>query len=112
MNYAPPKDEQPEMTDEVESSRAPLLDHLIELRSRLIKSLIALAVAAIGCFYFAGDIYTLMIRPFAAVAEELRGAPLEFIFTAPMEFFFAKLKIAVFAGLFVAFPIQLKKDLL
>lgn len=105
MNYAPPKDEQPEMTDEVESSRAPLLDHLIELRSRLIKSLIALAVAAIGCFYFAGDIYTLMIRPFAAVAEELRGAPLEFIFTAPMEFFFAKLKIAVFAGLFVAFPI-------
>lgn len=104
MNYEPPKDEQPEITDEVESSRAPLLDHLIELRSRVIKCLLALAVAAIGCFWFAGDIYELLIRPFAAVAEDLRGAPLEFIFTAPMEFFFAKLKLAVFAGLFVAFP--------
>lgn len=104
MNYEPPKDEQPDINDEVESSRAPLLDHLIELRSRLIKSLLALAVAAIGCFWLAGDIYELLIRPFAAVAEDLRGAPLEFIFTAPMEFFFAKLKLAVFAGVFVAFP--------
>jgi sec-independent protein translocase protein TatC len=105
MTYVPPKDEQPEINDDVESSRAPLLDHLNELRSRLIKMLLALAVAAIGCFYFAGDIYILLIKPFAAIAEDIRGAPLEFIFTAPMEFFFAKLKIAVFAGLFVAFPI-------
>jgi len=105
VSYIPPPDEKPEITDEVESSRAPLLDHLNELRSRLIRSLLALAVAAIGCFYFAGDIYLLLIRPFAAIAEDIRGAPLEFIFTAPMEFFFAKLKIAVFAGLFVAFPV-------
>lgn len=105
MNYEPPKDEQPDLTDEVEASRAPLLDHLIELRSRVIRSLLALAVAAIGCFWFAGDIYFLLIEPFSAVAEDIRGAPLEFIFTAPMEFFFAKLKIAVFAGLFVAFPV-------
>ncbi len=105
MSYIPPPDEKPEITDEVESSRAPLLEHLNELRSRLIKSLLALAVAAIGCFYFAGDIYLLLIEPFAAIAEDIRGAPLEFIFTAPMEFFFAKLKIAVFAGLFVAFPV-------
>ncbi len=105
MNYEPPKDERPEITDEVEASRAPLLDHLIELRARVIRSLLALAVAAIGCFWFAGDIYFLMIRPFSAVAEDIRGAPLDFIFTAPMEFFFAKLKIAVFAGLFVAFPV-------
>ncbi len=105
MTYEPPKDEKPDIADDVESSRAPLLDHLNELRSRLIKMLLALAVAAIGCFYFAGDIYLLLIKPFAAIAEDIRGAPLEFIFTAPMEFFFAKLKIAVFAGLFVAFPI-------
>ncbi|MEQ9505812.1 MAG: twin-arginine translocase subunit TatC [Hyphomonas sp.] len=105
MSYEPPKDEKPEINDEVESSRAPLLDHLNELRSRLIRMLLALAVAAIACFYFAGDIYVLLIKPFAAIAEDIRGAPLEFIFTAPMEFFFAKLKIAVFAGLFVAFPI-------
>jgi sec-independent protein translocase protein TatC len=105
MTYAPPKDEQPEITDEVESSRAPLLDHLIELRSRLIKCLVALAVATIGCFFIAADIYDLLIRPFAAVAEDVRGSQLEFIYTAPMEFFFAQLKLAVFAGLFLAFPV-------
>ncbi|MBI1401085.1 twin-arginine translocase subunit TatC [Hyphomonas sp.] len=105
MSYTPPKDEQPEIHDEVESSRAPLLEHLNELRARLIKCLLALTVGAIISFYFASDIYLLLIKPFAAVAEDIRGTPLEFIFTAPMEFFFAQLKIAVFAGLFLAFPV-------
>lgn len=105
MTYTPPKDEQPEINDELESSRAPLLEHLNELRARLIKCLLALTVGAIASFFFAGDIYLLLIKPFAVVAEDIRGAPLEFIFTAPMEFFFAQLKIAVFAGLFVAFPV-------
>lgn len=104
MNYVPPSDEKPDITDDVESSRAPLLEHLNELRSRLIKSLLALSVATIGCFFFAEDIYGLLVRPFATVAEEIRGSQLEFIFTAPMEYFFAQLKLAVFAGLFVAFP--------
>ncbi|WP_371311198.1 twin-arginine translocase subunit TatC [Hyphomonas sp.] len=90
--------------DEVEASRAPLLDHLVELRSRLIKALIALSIATIGCFFFAQDIYELLIGPFASMAEQVRGAKLEFIYTAPMEFFFAKLKLALFAGLFVSFP--------
>ncbi|MGA1343715.1 MAG: twin-arginine translocase subunit TatC [Hyphomonas sp.] len=103
--YLPPGDEQPDITDEVESSRAPLLDHLIELRKRIIISLLALAGATIGCFFFAADIYEWLIRPFASVAEDIRGSKLEFIFTAPMEFFFAQLKLAVFAGLFVAFPV-------
>lgn len=104
MNYVPPSDEKPEITDEVESSRAPLLEHLNELRSRLIKSLLALSIATIACFFFAEGIYDLLVRPFATVAEEIRGSQLEFIFTAPMEYFFAQLKLAVFAGLFVAFP--------
>jgi sec-independent protein translocase protein TatC len=104
VNYVPPSDEKPDITDDVESSRAPLLEHLNELRSRLIKSLLALSVATIGCFFFAEDIYGLLVRPFATVAEEIRGSQLEFIFTAPMEYFFAQLKLAVFAGLFVAFP--------
>lgn len=106
MNHAPPKDEQPEiLDDEVESSRAPLLDHLIELRGRLIKVLLALAVATIGAFFFADQIYNLLVAPFASVAEDVRGSKLEFIFTAPMEFFFAKLKLALFAGVFLAFPV-------
>lgn len=104
MSFEPPKDEQPEINDDVESSRAPLLDHLNELRSRLIKALLALAVATCACFFVAGDIYLLLIKPFASVAEGIRGSQLEFIFTAPMELFFAQLKLAIFAGLFVAFP--------
>ncbi|MBY9067751.1 twin-arginine translocase subunit TatC [Hyphomonas sp. WL0036] len=105
MSHTPPKDEQPEiLDDEVEASRAPLLDHLIELRGRLIKILLALAVATIGCFFFADHIYNWLVAPFATVAEDIRGSQLEFIFTAPMEFFFAKLKLALFAGVFVAFP--------
>jgi sec-independent protein translocase protein TatC len=104
VNYVPPKDEQPEITDDVESSRAPLLEHLNELRSRLIKCLLALLVATCICFAFASDIYNLLVTPFATMAEELRGSKLEFIFTAPMEFFFAQLKLALFAGVFLAFP--------
>jgi sec-independent protein translocase protein TatC len=104
VNYVPPKDEQPEITDDVESSRAPLLEHLNELRSRLIKCLLALLVATCICFAFAPDIYNLLVTPFATMAEELRGSKLEFIFTAPMEFFFAQLKLALFAGVFLAFP--------
>jgi len=105
VTFTPPKDEQPDLTDEVETSRAPLLDHLNELRARLIKSLLALTVATIASFFFAEDIYDLLVRPFAQVAEEIRGSQLEFIFTAPMEYFFAQLKLAVFAGLFLAFPV-------
>ncbi|MEZ6000934.1 twin-arginine translocase subunit TatC [Hyphomonas sp.] len=104
MSHTPPKDEQPEIVDEVETSRAPLLEHLTELRSRLIWSLLALAVATIGCFFFAQAIYEFLLDPFARMAQEIRGAKLDFIYTAPMEFFFAKLKLALFAGIFVAFP--------
>lgn len=106
MNQLPPKDEQPEiLDDEVESSRAPLLTHLIELRGRLIKILLALGTATIFAFFFADQIYNLLVAPFASMAEDVRGSKLEFIFTAPMEFFFAKLKLALFAGVFLAFPV-------
>ena len=104
MTHTPPEDEQPEILDEVESSRAPLLEHLTELRSRLIWGLAALAVATIGSFFFAQEIYEFLLDPFARMAQEIRGAKLDFIYTAPMEFFFAKLKLALFAGIFVAFP--------
>jgi sec-independent protein translocase protein TatC len=105
MSHAPPKDEQPEILDEVESSRAPLLSHLVELRGRLIKILLALGAATILAFFFANEIYNLLVAPFASMAEDVRGSKLEFIFTAPMEFFFAKLKLALFAGVFIAFPV-------
>ncbi|KCZ51742.1 twin-arginine translocase subunit TatC [Hyphomonas pacifica] len=107
MSTVPPKDEQPNFTDdEVEASRAPLLEHLTELRSRLIKSIIALSVASIVCFFFAEHIYDFLLAPFARMAEGIRGTQLELIFTGPMEFFFAKLKLAVFAGIFLSFPVM------
>lgn len=104
MTHVPPKDEQPDITDEVEASRAPLLDHLIELRGRLIKAMIALAIGTIICFFFALRIYEFLLAPFAETAQQIRGTKLDFIYTAPMEFFFAKLTLALFGGVFVSFP--------
>ena len=53
MTHTPPKDEQPEITDdEVEASRAPLLEHLTELRERLIRALVALSIGTIASFFF------------------------------------------------------------
>lgn len=106
MTSVPPADQQPDiLPDEVESSRAPLLDHLNELRSRLIKTLLALTVTTIICFVFAEAIYEFLMAPFVRVATDLRGETLGFQATGVMEIFFAKLKVAIFAGIFAAFPV-------
>lgn len=103
-------DEQPNFTDEdgeMESSRAPLLDHLIELRSRLIWSIAALAGATLLCFFFARPLYNILLDPLVQVAEIERGETrFELIYTAPLEVFFVELKLALFAGVFVAFPVM------
>lgn len=93
--------------DDVEASRAPLMDHLIELRGRLIVTLIAVAVAFAGCFFFAETIYNILLVPFEDASRRLRGDDLELqlIFTAPLEFFFVKLKLALFGAIIVAFPV-------
>lgn len=103
-----PADQRPDVIpDEVESSRAPLLDHLNELRSRLMKALFAFVLATIGCFFIAGPIFNILVEPFmeafrnSGITEDPR-----LIYTAPLEFFFVKLKIALFAGLFVSFPLM------
>lgn len=89
--------------DDIEASKAPLLDHLIELRQRLVRALIAMAIAFVVCFYFANDIFNLLIVPYERAAGSDRE--MRFIFTAPQEFFFAQLRIALFGALFLAFPI-------
>ncbi len=108
MTQELPDEHKPDIeSDEVEASKAPLLEHLNELRSRLIWSIAALAIAAGVCFAFAADIYNFLIAPYAAASVELRGEdapPLGFVYLGPLEFFFAKLKLALFAGIFVAFP--------
>jgi sec-independent protein translocase protein TatC len=89
--------------DEVEASRAPLLTHLVELRSRLIKALIAVAIAFVVCFFFAERIYNVLIIPYEWAAGPTRDIKL--IYTAPQEFFLTQLKLALFGAIFIAFPV-------
>jgi sec-independent protein translocase protein TatC len=89
--------------EDIEASKAPLIDHLIELRSRLIKSIIAIAIAFVVCFYFAAEIFNILIIPYERAVGNVRD--IEFIFTAPQEYFFTQLKLALFGALFLAFPV-------
>jgi sec-independent protein translocase protein TatC len=98
----PPDPASPEGDDEIEASKAPLLDHLIELRQRLIYALIGIAAGFVVCFAFATQIYTVLVWPYLwASGEQTVGM----IFTAPQEWFFTKLKLALFGAVFLAFPI-------
>ncbi len=119
---------------DIEGSRAPLMEHLVELRSRLIVCAVALAAGFVFCYIFSRDIYIFLLQPFevgaSLVAEQkasgrhgdyfdphiftvllgLRAAPhgiehLKLIFTQPLEFFFTKVKLAVFGAIVVTFPI-------
>ena len=85
--------------DELAGSEAPLIEHLIELRKRLIYSAIALVVLMLVCFIFARNIYDALLIPY------LRAVPgAELIFTAPQELFFTYLNVAMFGAIFVGFP--------
>jgi sec-independent protein translocase protein TatC len=96
-------DGKPEI-DEVEASRAPLLDHLIELRSRLIRAIIAVAAAFVVCFIFAKQIYNVLLIPYIWAASGHGDVP-KLIYTAPQEYFITQMKVALFGALFVAFPV-------
>jgi sec-independent protein translocase protein TatC len=81
----------------------PLLDHLIELRQRLMRSCIAILVLFFVCYYFAPHIYDFLVQPLADILEK-SGGPRRLIFTALHEAFFTYIKVALFAALFLAFP--------
>jgi sec-independent protein translocase protein TatC len=122
VNYEPDE-------SEIEGSRAPLMEHLVELRSRLIYSLLALAVAFVVCFAFSSQILAFLTHPYEVakglVAQQKAGhhGPFDMILTligvlpmpptevakmvafAPLELFFVKLKVALIAGLGLAFPV-------
>jgi sec-independent protein translocase protein TatC len=117
---------------EIEASRAPLMDHLIELRSRLVVCVVAIVIGFGICFAFAAPIYEALLHPFKMAAQMyaatgkghggsgpfdllfvlvgLKEAPaatgdLRLMFTAPLEFFFTKLKLAGFGAVILTFPI-------
>ncbi len=82
----------------------PLLDHLVELRQRLIHSFIALMVLFAISYYFAPTIYGFLVQPLATALAEQGGGNRRLIYTALYEAFFAYLKVAFFTALFVGFP--------
>jgi sec-independent protein translocase protein TatC len=117
---------------EIEASRAPLLDHLVELRKRLIICVAAVIVGFMICFGFATPIYQFLLHPFEMAARmfaaqrtggghgpfdlifvllgikaapALAGENLRLVFTAPLEFFFTKLKLAGFGAVVLTFPV-------
>ncbi|HZT25082.1 MAG TPA: twin-arginine translocase subunit TatC [Pseudolabrys sp.] len=88
--------------EDIEATKAPLMDHLIELRARLIKALIAFAVMFGLCFVFAKDIYNVLVWPFVWVAGPENS---KFIYTALLEYFITQLKLAMFGAAFLSFPV-------
>ena len=97
------------VTDAPDDKKMPLLDHLIELRQRLLYSVIALLVAFVVCFYFAQPIFTYLAQPLADVMREHGVAEHQrrLIFTALTEVFFTYVKVAFFAAAFICFPVFL-----
>ena len=89
------------MIKDIDESRAPLLEHLIELRTRLIRSVVGLLVVFVACYFVAEPIYQFLVQPLADVLER-EGARL--IYTALHEVFFTYVKVALFAALFLTFP--------
>jgi sec-independent protein translocase protein TatC len=89
--------------DDIDASKAPLMDHLIELRQRLIKSLIGFFVMFVICFAFAGQIYQILLQPYAWAAGGIDKVNAQY--THPLESLFTQLKIGFFGGAFLAFPL-------
>lgn len=90
--------------EDIDASRMPLMDHLVELRQRLIYSLIAFAVMFVLCFAVAKYIYNFLTLPLVWVWPKSLGDP-KLVITGPLEYFFTNLKVAMFGAGFLAFPV-------
>ncbi len=90
------------MIRDIDESQAPLLDHLLELRTRLLRCVYAMAVAFAVCFYFADDIFAILARPLMEAFPPGQG---RLIYTKLYEAFFVELKVSMFGAFLVSFPI-------
>ncbi len=88
--------------EDIDASSAPLLEHLIELRSRLIKSLVGFLLAFVLSYYFAEEIYAFLVQPYA---DATAGQNKRMIATALQEIFFAYVKVGMFGALCISFPV-------
>ncbi len=91
--------------DEIDDSSAPLVEHLIELRNRLIWAVSAFIVAMILCFVVAEPILNFMLQPIERAMRDLGDPNPVMQYTAPQEYFFTLIHISVVAGLMVSFPV-------
>ncbi len=93
--------------EEMDKSAAPLIEHLIELRKRLIWSIGGFFIAFLVCFFFAKRLFNFLVVPFKWATQwaGLDPAKVELIYTAPQEFFFTQVKLAMFGGMVIAFPL-------
>ncbi|MCZ8315816.1 twin-arginine translocase subunit TatC [Phreatobacter sp.] len=91
----------------IEASKAPLIEHLIELRSRLIKAMLGFIACFILSFIFSKQIFQILVLPYEWAADYLKipRTDVKLIYTAPLEYFFTQLKIGMFGGAFLAFPL-------
>jgi sec-independent protein translocase protein TatC len=87
--------------EDIEATKAPLMEHLMELRSRLIIALVAFGITLVACFFFAQRIFNVLTWPYLWVVPE--GG--KFIFTGYLEYFVVQLKIAMFGAAFISFPV-------
>ncbi len=83
----------------------PLIDHLLELRQRLLWSVIAFVLAFAVCYYFSSQIYGFLARPLADILQQQGAGERRMIFTALYEAFFTYLKVAFFGAAFFSFPV-------
>lgn len=87
---------------DIDETQAPLMEHLVELRGRLLRSVLVLAIAFGVCFYFADDILAFLARPLAEAFPPGQG---RLVYTKLYEVFFVELKVALFAAFCVSFPV-------
>jgi sec-independent protein translocase protein TatC len=90
------------MINDIDQTQAPLLDHLLELRTRLLRAILALAITFAICLYFANDILGILIIPLAHAFPAGTG---KLIYTKLYGAFFVELKVALFAACLISFPI-------
>jgi sec-independent protein translocase protein TatC len=92
---------------EIEDKPQPLIEHLIELRRRLIWAVVAFFAAFLVCFAFAEPLYNMLVVPYrtAVIWAGLDVSHAKLIYTAPQEFFFTQIKVAMFGAMVIAFPV-------
>jgi sec-independent protein translocase protein TatC len=91
--------------DPIHDKPMPLLDHLIELRTRLLWSMAAFGVCFAISYYFSDQIYYILAQPLANVLRDSGNANPKLVYTQLYEAFFVRIKVAFFGGMFIGFPV-------